>query len=136
MNQVIVYSNPDGSVSICTPTGEVPIQEVLEKNCPPGSVIFYDSDLPQGANAQFVDAWELNVNVVVVNFDKAKAIRLSEYNGFAIQAARRRQANTLAGIPNFPDDATWMAALTNGRDAIAAATTTEELIAIPNPTSK
>ena len=122
MNQVIVYSNPDGSVSICTPTGEVPIQEVLEKNCPPGSVIFYDSDL--------------NVNVVVVNFDKAKAIRLSEYNGFAIQAARRRQANTLAGIPNFPDDATWMAALTNGRDAIAAATTTEELIAIHNPTSK
>lgn len=136
MSQVIVYTNDDGGVSICYPTGELPIEEVLQYDCPQGSVIIEESSLPQGADAQFIDAWELNGTTVTVNFDKAKAIKLNEYNQFAIQAARRRQANALAGIPNIPDDATWMAAVNAGRDAIAAATTTQELVDIPNPTSR
>ena len=136
MSQVIVYTNDDGGVSICYPNGELPIDEVLQYDCPPGAVIIEESTLPQGPNAQFIDAWELNGTTVTVNFDKAKAIRLDEYNQFAVQAARRRQANTLIGVPNIPDDATWLADVNAGRSAIYAATTTQELVDIPNPTSR
>ena len=136
MNQVIVYSNPDGSVSICTPTGEVPIEEVLTRDCPPGAIIVNDSALPQGSDAQFPDSWELNGTTVTLNFDKAKVIRLNEYNQFAGQAARKRQANEMIGLTNIPDDATWLANVKAGRDAINAATTTQQLVDIPNPTSR
>ena len=136
MSQVIVYTNSDGGVSICYPTGELPIEEVLQYDCPAGAVIIDDSTLPQGADAQFIDAWELNGTTVTCSLDKAKAIKLNEYNQFAVQAARRRQANTLTGLPNIPDDATWLDAVKAGRDAINAAATTQELIDIPNPTSR
>jgi hypothetical protein len=134
MAQVIIYSNQNGSISVCIPTGELPIEEVLAKDCPQGAIIVNDSTLPQGANAQFFDAWELNGSTISVNFDKAKTIKLAEYNEFALKVAQQRQLNTLAGIPNTIDDATWSAKLTADRTAIASATTTDELVAIANPT--
>ena len=71
--------------------------------------------------------------MITINLTKAKAQKLAQYNSFALEIAATRGANTIAGLPNSPDDATWSAALTAGRDAIASATTTAELIAIPNP---
>ena len=50
-----------------------------------------------------------------------------------VQVAQKRQLNTLAGIENTPSDADFTAELTNGRAAIAAATTTAQLVAIANP---
>jgi len=135
MAQVIIYKNPNGSnVCVCVPTGELPIEEVLTKDCPTGAIIVDDSTFPQGANAQFFDAWELSGLTITVNFAKAQADKLAQYNSEAIQIAQKRQLNTLAGIPNTPDDATWSASLVAGRNAIASATTTEQLIAIANPT--
>jgi len=137
MSQVIVYQNPDGTnVCVCHPTGELPIDEVLVKDCPAGAIIIDNTELPQGADNQFFDAWELVDGKVVVNFDKAKAIKLSQYNSYAIQVARKRQANTMVEITNIPDDAIWLANLTADRNAIASATTTDELIAVPNPVDR
>ena len=133
MAQIIVYTNSNGNVSICVPTGEMSIEEVLAKDCPPGAIIVDDSILPQGSDAQFFDAWKLSGSTISVNFVKAQAQRLSEFNSVAVQIAGIRGTNTIAGITNIPDDATWSAQLTNGRDAIASATTTTELLAIPNP---
>jgi hypothetical protein len=134
MIQVIVYTESDGSVAVCYPTGELPINDVLAKDCPAGAVIIDESTLPQGAGAQFPESWDLNGTTISVNFDKAKVEKLSQFNSVAVQIAQKRQLNTLAGIPNVPDDAIWMAELTTGREDIAAATTVEELAAIPNPT--
>jgi hypothetical protein len=108
----------------------LPINEVLAKDCPAGAIIVDDSTLPQGANAQFFDAWELNGSTVTVNFEKAKAIKLAQFNAKAVAEAQARQLNTLASLPNTPDDATWSANLTTGRASIASATTTAELVAI------
>jgi hypothetical protein len=47
--------------------------------------------------------------------------------------ANQRNLNTLAGIANAVADADWATELTNGRAAIAAATTTAGLVAIANP---
>lgn len=74
MSLVIIYSNANGGVSICIPTGELDIQKVQEKDTPSSSIIVDDSTLPQGADAQFFDAWELIDGKVVVNEAKKKAI--------------------------------------------------------------
>jgi hypothetical protein len=128
MSQIIIYTNSNGGVSVCVPTGELPVQDVLTKDCPEGAIIVDDSTLPQGADAQFFDAWELIDGVVSVNFAKAKAIKLAQFNAKAVQEAQARQLNTLAGIANDVSDADFTATLTAGREKIANATTTAELV--------
>ena len=130
MTQAIIFTNDNGGVSVCIPTGELPINEVLAKDCPAGAIIVDDSILPQGADAQFFDAWELSGSTVTVNFEKAKAIKLTQFNAKAVQEAQARQLNTLASIENAVSDADFTASLVAGRASIASATTTAELVAI------
>ena len=128
--QVIIHSNSNGGVSVTVPTGEISVQAVLEKDCPSGAIIVDDSTLPQGADAQFFDAWELNGSTVTVNFEKAKSIKLAQFNAKAVAEAQARQLNTLASIENAVSDADFTASLVAGRASIASATTTAELVAI------
>lgn len=73
MTQVIIYKNPNGAnVFVCTPSGEVPIETVLTKDCPPGAIIVDTESLPQFD--EFFDAWELVDGTVTVNFTKAQEI--------------------------------------------------------------
>jgi hypothetical protein len=133
MSQVIIYTNSNNGVSVCVPTGELPIQDVLTKDCPAGAIIVEDLSLPQSADAQFFDAWELANGTVTVNFAKAQAQKLAQFNAAALQLAQTRQLNTLAGIENKVSNADFVAELTAGRASIASATTTADLIAIANP---
>ena len=133
MTQVIIHTNDNGGVSVTVPTGELSIQEVQTKDTPAGSLIVNTSDLPNQYN-DFFDAWELSGSTVTVNFTKAQAIKLAQFNASAIQEAQKRQLNTFAGIANAVSDADFTASLTAGRASIASATTTNELVAIANPT--
>jgi hypothetical protein len=71
--QVIVYTNSDGGVSVCYPTGELSVEEVQAKATPAGSVIVENDALPNEHN-EFFNAWELSGSTVSVNMDKAKTI--------------------------------------------------------------
>ena len=133
MSQVIIYTNSNGNVAVCVPTGELPIKEVLAKDCPEGAIIVDDSTLPQGADAQFFDAWKLDGTTVTVDFPTAQAHKLAQFNASAVAVAQKRQLNTLAGIENSVSDADFIAELTAGRTAIANAKTTADLIAVANP---
>ena len=73
MTQVIIFTNDNGGVSVCAPTGELDIQSVKARDTPEGSIIVDSSALPEADN-DFFDAWELSNGVVTVNLDKAKAI--------------------------------------------------------------
>jgi hypothetical protein len=73
MAQVIIFSNSNGGVSVCIPTGELDIHAVKAKDTPSTSIIVQDSELPQADN-DFFNAWELADGVVTVNIDKAKEI--------------------------------------------------------------
>jgi hypothetical protein len=73
MSQVIVYTNADGGVSVCYPTGELPIAEVQAKDTPAGSVIVNSATLPNEHN-EFFNAWELSGATVSVNMVKAKEL--------------------------------------------------------------
>jgi hypothetical protein len=72
MAQVIIFTNFNGGVSVCTPTGELSIEAVKEKDTPAGSIIVDTSTLP--TDNDFFDAWELANGVVTVSLTKAKDI--------------------------------------------------------------
>ena len=71
--QVIIFSNTNGGVSVCIPTGELGIQATKDKDTPSHSIIVDDTTLPNDDN-DFFDAWELANGSVSVNLDKAKAM--------------------------------------------------------------
>jgi hypothetical protein len=71
MTQVIIFTNDNGGVSVCVPTGELDIQAVKAKDTPSHSIIVQDSELPHADN-DFFDAWELHDGVVSVSLTKAK----------------------------------------------------------------
>ena len=73
MTKVIIFTNDNGGVSVCVPTGELDIQAVKAKDTPSTSIIVQDSELPQADN-DFFDAWELSNGVVSTNLTKAKAL--------------------------------------------------------------
>jgi hypothetical protein len=75
MSHVIIFQNDNGGVSVCIPTGELPIDKVLEKDVPAGrgARIVLADDLPKQDN-DFFNAWEMNGATITVNLDKAKAI--------------------------------------------------------------
>ena len=129
MTQVIIYTNENGNVSICSPTGELPIEEVLAKDCPTGAVIVDHSILPQGED-DFFNAWRLNNDVVTIDIEVARAIQLAKFNAEATAQAILRRNNSDIGIPNSMSDADFVAMLNSKREAIAAATSTSELRAI------
>ena len=133
MSKIIIHTNSNGGVSVTIPTGELPIEEVLTKDCPEGAIIVDESTLPQGADAFFFDAWTLLGTTISVNFAKAQADKLTQYNASAIHVAQARQLNVLAGLPNFISDEDFLAKLIADRVSIANATTTDELVLIANP---
>lgn len=73
MAQVIIFTNTSGNVSVCYPTGELPIEEVQAKDTPEGSIIVDADDLPNEHN-DFFNAWRLVDDVVSVDLDAAKEI--------------------------------------------------------------
>ena len=73
MTQVIIFTNDNGGVSVCIPTGEISIEAVQAKDTPAGSLIVNQSDLPNQHN-DFFDAWELVDGKVEVSLAKATEI--------------------------------------------------------------
>jgi hypothetical protein len=72
MTQAIIFTNDNGGVSVCIPTGELSIEEVLVKDCPSGAIIVDTDSLP--TDNEFFNAWELVNGQVVVNETKKQAI--------------------------------------------------------------
>ena len=70
---VIIFTNDNGGVSVCVPTGELSLEETKAKDTPSHSIIIDDSFLPQADN-DFFNAWELANGAVTVNIEKAKTI--------------------------------------------------------------
>lgn len=75
MTQAIIFTNDNGGVSVCIPTGELSIQAVKEKDTPAGSIIVNTADLPNQYN-DFFDAWELVAGEVQVS--KTKAVEITK----------------------------------------------------------
>lgn len=138
----IAYNTNDG-LAITIPTGELPIEQVLAKDCPAGAVIV--DTLPEGR--EFRNAWELSGSSITVNLDKAKAITkdrlraerqpLFEAQDVAFQRALEEGADTsaivaeknrLRDITGLVDGATELAQL---RDLTCASTELAPVVEAP-----
>ena len=75
--QAIIFTNDNGGVATCIPTGEISIEAVMEKDVPKGkgARIVNLADLPSQYN-DFYNAWEMDETSVTVN--KAKAVELTK----------------------------------------------------------
>jgi len=129
MTQVIVYTNDNGNVSVCYSSDELPIEDVLAKDCPEGAIIIDVTALPQGED-DFFDAWRLVDGTVVLDLAAAKSVAVSRFNHDAKIEAAERARNTSIGIDNNVSDADFLASLTAKRLEIDAATSTAELRAV------
>jgi len=134
MTKVIIFKNENNGVSVCSPSGEISIEEVMAKDVPSGAgarVIEFD-DLPNGYR-DFFNAWEMDDTTVTVNFAKAKEItknrlRVARKPLFAIQDVLFQRALELNS-----DTASIVAEkerLRNVTNLVEAASTLEELRSI------
>jgi hypothetical protein len=107
MKNVIIFTNDNGGVSVCMPTGELPIEQVQSRDIPGGvqSYIVDAASLPEDDN-DFFNAWEQTKGVVTVNLDKAKALTKDRL--------RRERAPLLAA-----QDVAFQRALEAGADTTA-----------------
>lgn len=118
MTQVIIFTNDNGGVSVCIPTGEMDINTVKTKDTPSHSIIVNSSSLPQADN-DFFNAWELSNGVVTVNLNKAKEITK--------QRLRQEREPLLAA-----QDVLYMKALETGADVSAIVAEKQRLRDITN----
>ncbi len=133
MNQRIIYSQPDGTVAVVIPTGELPIEQVLAKDVPAGATgeIVDISVIP--SDRTFRGAWEKSGQSVVPNLaksktiahDKRRAARALEFAPLDIEAtipAKAQQAEAAREAIRQKYDVM--------QTAMDAATTVEELKAL------
>lgn len=73
-NPRIIYTNPDGSLAVIIPTGELTLAEVIAKDVPAGVVasVVDASQLP--AERDFRGAWEHGLTGISVSLPKAREI--------------------------------------------------------------
>jgi hypothetical protein len=121
MSQVIIFTNDNGGVSTCIPTGEISIEAVLAKDCPKGAIIVDSSALPNQHN-DFYDAWELIDGKVEVSFPKA--VELTK--------KRLRAERTLLLAAQ---DVAFQRALEEGKDTTAIVAEKQRLRDITNITA-
>jgi hypothetical protein len=121
MSQVIIFTNDNGGVSTCIPTGEISIEAVLEKDCPKGAIIVEQSALPNQQN-DFYDAWELIDGKVEVSFPKA--VELTK------KRLRAERTPLLAA-----QDVAFQRALEEGKDTTAIVAKKQRLRDITNITA-
>lgn len=132
MAQVIIFTNDNGGVSVCVPTGELDIQAVKAKDTPSHSIIVDSADLPEADN-DFFDAWELNDGVVSVNLDKAKTITKNRLRAERAPLLAAQDVLFQRALETGADTATIVAEKQRLRDITNladACTTTAELRAL------
>ena len=107
--KVIIYKNSIGGVSVVVPTGELPIEEVLIKDSPEGSIIVDAETLPQGNDSNYFDAWELVDGQVIVNETKKQAIIDAQQ---AAQTAKQTAIAKLTKLGLTADEITALTGIT------------------------
>lgn len=134
MSHVIVFTNDNGGVSVCIPTGELPIDQVLEKDVPAGrgARIVLADDLPNKDN-DFFDAWEMNGATITVNLEKAKGITKDRLRAERAPLLAAQDVAFQRALEEGKDTATIVAEKQRLRDITKladSATTLDELRAI------
>jgi hypothetical protein len=133
MSQAIIFTNDNGGVSTCIPTGEISIEAVMAKDVPAGrgARIVNLTDLPR--DNDFYDAWEMDATSVTVNLDKAKEITKKRLRAERTPLLAAQDVLFQRALESFADTTAIVAEkqrLRDITDLADAATTLEGLRAI------
>lgn len=93
MSKKIVYKNAIGNLCIITPTGLLPIEDVLTKDVPPDATdvhIVDSSAIPE--DRTYRNAWQLEKKKVSVDMKKARAIHMDKLR--TLRDAKLKQLDT------------------------------------------
>jgi len=132
MAQVIIFTNDNSGVSVCVPTGELPIEQVLAKDCPEGAIIVDSSTLPYEHN-NFFNAWELNGTTVTISLTKAKTITKDRLRAERTPLLQAQDVAFQRALENGADTSAIVAEKQRLRDVTQladSATTLDELKAL------
>ena len=132
MTQAIIFTNDNGGVSVCIPTGEISIDQVKIKDTPSHSIIVQTSELPNQHN-DFFDAWELVDGKVEVSLIKAKEITKKRLRAERERLLATQDVAFQRALESGSDTSTIVAEKTRLRDVTKLAdaeTTLEGLRAI------
>jgi peptidyl-tRNA hydrolase len=133
MTQAIIFTNDNGGVSVCIPTGEISIEAVQAKDTPAGSLIVSVADLPNQYN-DFFDAWEMDSKgKVTVSLDKAKELTKKRLRAEREPLLQAQDVAFQRALESGSDTSTIVAEKTRLRDITSLAdaeTTLEGLRAI------
>ena len=72
MNKIILYSQENGNLGICIPTGELSVEQTRDKDCPNGIIV--DTSVFNTIDNEFYNAYELINNQPIINIEKAKEV--------------------------------------------------------------
>lgn len=134
MKNVIIFTNDNGGVSVCIPTGELPIEQVQSRDIPAGvqsHIVSIDS-LPEADN-DFFNAWEQTNGVVSVNLGKAKEITKNRLRMERIPLLQAQDVAYMRALELGQDTAAIVAEKQRLRDITGladACTTLDELRAL------
>ena len=134
MSQVIIFTNDNGGVATCIPTGEISIDAVLTKDVPAGrgARIVNIVDLPN-QHQHFYDAWEMDATSVTVNFAKAVEITKKRLRAERTPLLQAQDVAFQRALESSADTSAIVAEKARLRDVTSladAATTLEGLRAI------
>lgn len=131
--QVIVWTQPNGALAVCIPTGKVPLEDVIANDVPGEAVhrVVDTADFPLALDDVLFDAVrQTNAGGFTVDIEAGRELALARINQNALAESRRRADNTAIGLANTPDDTAWWADLDAKRAAVAAADTIDALRAL------
>lgn len=134
MTKAIIFTNDNGGVATCIPTGEISIEAVLAKDVPKGkgARIVNLADLPNQYN-DFYDAWEMDATSVTVNLNKAKELTKKRLRAERVPLLQAQDVAFQRALESGADTAAIVAEKQRLRDITVMAdqaTTLDELKAI------
>lgn len=136
--QVIAYKNERGFTSICYPTGELPIEAVLVKDCPPDAFIIDAATLP--SDNDFFNAWKVVGNSVIVDMpaarniwrDKMRVARAPKLSALDVEFMRAVERNDAAMQASIATQKQALRDITQDPLIESAATTSELRVIWPD----
>jgi hypothetical protein len=130
MTQYIAYPN-ETCLSLVIPTGDLPIEQVVQKDVPPNVPYIFvtDEDL---LDNDFYNAWEIVSEKLQINLDKAKEIHRDKIRAARTPLLSKLDVQFQRALETSADTKDIVAQKQALRDAtedskIAAATTTDAI---------
>lgn len=104
MNKIILYSQENGNLGVCIPTGELSVEQTRDKDCPNGIIV--DASVFNTIDNEFYSAYELINNEPVINIQKAKELWKNKIRLSRVSALQKLDLEFILALEKNTDTST------------------------------